>query len=39
MLPLSFFKSTPKSNIKVTIENKGNWQKQKKVGSLLMILN
>jgi hypothetical protein len=38
MLPLSFFKSTPKSNIKVTIENKGNWQK-KKVGSLLMILN
>jgi hypothetical protein len=30
MLPLSFFKSTSKSNIKVIIENKGNWQKQKK---------
>jgi hypothetical protein len=29
MLPLSIFKSTPKSNIKVTIENKGNWQKKK----------
>jgi 3-hydroxymyristoyl/3-hydroxydecanoyl-(acyl carrier protein) dehydratase len=30
MLPFLFFKSTSKSNIKVTIENKGNWQKQKK---------